>query len=187
MNNVCKIISLVGPKHSGKSSVGKELARLLGADLLDLDSCIEEQSGKSPRVLYKEGAEIFRKAELESLQTILEKSGGNASLIVLAAGGGIIDNPKAAALLREKTLTVYLEVSSETAWNRVAESSRMSGELPPFLQTDNPKKTHRELHERRSHAYKEFSAYTINAENADIETISREIKKHLDIVLVTPY
>ncbi len=186
-NNVCKIISLVGPKHSGKSSVGKELAHLLNADFFDLDICIEERTGKTPRALYREGTEIFRKAELEALQAIVAECNRKASLAVLAAGGGIIDNAEAALLLREQTTAVYLEVSSKTAWERIAENSRISGELPPFLQTENPLKTHRELHERRSRAYKGLSAYTINAENADIETISREIKEMLNIVLIKPY
>ncbi len=175
-NNVCRIISLVGPKHSGKSSVGKELARLLNADFFDLDICIEEQTGKTPRALYREGTEIFRKAELEALQAIVEECRKRTSSIVLAAGGGIIDNAEAAALLKEQTSVVYLEVSSKTAWERIAENSRVSGELPPFLQTDDPLMTHRELHERRSCAYKALSTHTINAENADIETISRKIK-----------
>jgi shikimate kinase len=178
-NNVCKIISLVGPKHSGKSSVGKELALSLSANFLDLDFCIEEQSGKSPRTLYKEGADIFRKAEFDTLLAILESSAKNASLIVLAAGGGIVDNAEAAALLKEKSLVINLEVSAKTAWKRIAETSRVSGELPPFLQTSNPEETHRELHERRSKAYKELAAITVKADSLNIETIVSEIKNIL--------
>lgn len=177
--NVCGIISLAGPKHAGKSSVGKALALLLNADFLDLDSCIEERTGKSPRTLYKEGIDVFRKEEREALQAIIEICTKRKSGIVLAAGGGIIDNDEAAALMKEHTLVINLEVSANTAWNRIAETSRISGELPPFLQTNNPEATHRELHERRSRAYNELAAFTINAEHADVETISREIAEQL--------
>jgi shikimate kinase len=176
INTMHKIISLVGPKHSGKSSVGKELAILLNADFLDLDFCIEEQCGKSPRTLYKEGAEVFRKAEHKTLQVIIETCKNKASNMILATGGGIADNLEAAALLKEKTLIINLEVSAKTAWKRIVETSRVSGELPPFLQTNNPEATHRELHERRSKAYKEIAAHTINADNADIKTIIAEIE-----------
>ncbi|MDR2900862.1 MAG: shikimate kinase [Treponema sp.] len=180
MKNVCKIISLVGPKHSGKSSVGKNIASLLDADFLDLDSCIEDDRGKSPRALYKEGTEVFRSAELKSLQAILDGSEKHESLVVLATGGGIIDNAEAARLLKEKTIIINLEVSAATAWKRITETSRISGELPPFLQTSNPQETHRELHERRSRAYKELSAVTVNADDMNIETIAQEIKSVIE-------
>jgi shikimate kinase len=176
-----KIISLVGPKHSGKTSVGKELALLLDADFIDLDFCIENRTEKSPRILYKEGAEVFRKAEFESLQSVLKDSETHTSDLVLATGGGIIDNTEAVNLLKEKTLMINLEVSSLVAWNRIVETSRISGELPPFLQSDNPEKTHRELHERRSRAYKNLTAFTVNVDNAAPKTIADHIKQFLSI------
>jgi shikimate kinase len=177
--NSYRIISLVGPKHSGKSTVGKKLAHVLNAVFLDLDNCIEDDTGKSPRTLYKEGAEYFRRAELTSLQAILEKFDDDASAIVLATGGGIIDNEEAAALLKEKTFVINLEVSTETAWQRIAETSRISGELPPFLQSGNPQETHRALHERRSSAYKKLAAHNVNANDANIEMIILQIKNIL--------
>jgi shikimate kinase len=171
----------VGPKHSGKSSVGKELAVLLNALFLDLDSCIEERTAKTPRALYKEGTEVFRKAELETLQAILADfpSAKDSSFLVLAAGGGIIDNQEAASLLKEKTFIINLDVSADTAWKRIIATSQISGELPPFLQTDNPEKTHRELHVRRNNAYKELSDITIDADNINCNAIAEHITKIL--------
>jgi shikimate kinase len=175
-NNAPRIISLVGPKHSGKSSVGKELARLFNADFLDLDSSIEEKTGKSPRSLYKEGAEVFRKAEFETLREIFDSCSRTIPTIVLATGGGVVDNIDAVVQLQQNTLIINLEVSAKTAWKRIVETSRHSGELPPFLQTENPEETHRELHERRSAAYKKLAAYSVNAEETNIEMIAQEIK-----------
>ncbi len=177
--NFCGIISLTGPKHSGKTTLGRKLARLLGADFLDLDLFIEERTGKSPRILYREGAEVFRKAELEALQEALERNGQKQAITVLAAGGGIIDNPEAAALLKQKTLVVYLEVSPGKAWQRILKTSQTSGELPPFLQTGDPEKTHRELHQRRSIGYREISSYTVNTETSNIKKIVRQIRDYI--------
>lgn len=61
-------IILLGPKHCGKTSVGKALATLLSCDFIDLDEEITRQTGKTPRELYKEGVEIFQKAEVDSLR-----------------------------------------------------------------------------------------------------------------------
>ncbi|MDR2900108.1 MAG: shikimate kinase [Treponema sp.] len=180
--NLCKIIVLVGPKHSGKSTVGKKFASLLDADFLDLDSCIEEQTGKSPRTLYKEGVDVFRSAELKTLQTIFEGALNDTSMTVLATGGGIIDNAEAAILLKEKSIIINLEVSAATAWKRIIETSKISGELPSFLQTDNPEETHRELHERRSIAYKQFAAATVNADDMNIKTIAKQIQSQLRVM-----
>jgi shikimate kinase len=149
---------LVGPKHSGKTSTGRELARLLGLPFFDLDALIEERAGQSPRNLYRAGPAIFRAAEAEALAWLLGRESGG----VLAAGGGIIDNPAAMALLQDPALsTVYLEVSAETAWQRIA-----GGELPPFLQAETMEKSrekHRLLHEQRSRAYGEFARISVAA------------------------
>ena len=171
-----KNIFLMGPKHAGKTSAGRALAALCSGDFIDLDALIEERSGKSPRTLYTEGPEIFRKAEAGALAVLLalESSGPR----ITAAGGGIIDNPEAAAML-EKTaalLPVYISVSADTAWERIS----AAGELPPFLKTPflktgNPRQTHRELHERRAAAYRQFARLAIEAEGKSPDEIAREI------------
>lgn len=174
-NTIPGIISITGPKHSGKSSAGRELAELLDADFRDLDFSIQEVYGRSPRELYKEGEEIFRRAESAVLRSLLQKRKGRGRLMVIAAGGGIIDNPEAAALLKQNTFVIYLALSSGKAWERIMQSSRLSGELPPFLQTDNPERTQREIHERRARLYREWADYIVNAENDDIKSLGRKI------------
>jgi shikimate kinase len=113
-----RFIVLLGPKHSGKTSAGKALALLLSCSFVDLDDYIARRSGKSPRVLYLEGPEIFRKAEAEALAALFESEvmiphtreiPSSPSVtevfpkVIIASGGGIVDNPEALALL-QKTL-----------------------------------------------------------------------------------
>ncbi|GHV82282.1 hypothetical protein AGMMS49991_08400 [Spirochaetia bacterium] len=82
------VIILIGPKHTGKTSVGRVLAALLGGRFTDLDAYVEVLSGKSPRSLYKEGAEVFRGVEAEALGVLLGGGGDDKAAAVIAAGGG---------------------------------------------------------------------------------------------------
>jgi shikimate kinase len=189
------IIIITGPKHSGKTSAGRAAAAILGTRFIDLDELTEELAGKSPRALYKEGPEVFREAETLALERLLSEAAsgaagpGEGGPVVAAAGGGLIDNPAALELLRRPArgtlrlkpalqvapLAVYLELSAETAWDRINAAAKAQGELPPFLNTENPRETHAALHKRRGRAYREFAAFTIQADNKSPEAIGREI------------
>jgi shikimate kinase len=170
------ILLITGPKHAGKTTAGKKLARLLGGEFADLDAVVERETGKSPRTLFKESPEVFRKAEAAALKTLLEQQEKNLSII--AAGGGFIDNEEATVLLRNSDgiTTIYLDVSAETAWQRILSA----GELPPFLDTANPRQTHLELHERRAAAYRAIADIIINGENKSPLGIAKEIKIYAD-------
>jgi shikimate kinase len=187
-------IVILGPKHSGKTSVGRALAKILGRAFIDLDKLIEEETGKPPRALYQEGAAVFQKAEAASLGRALGEGpslghgaeAGNpaapAQGRVIAAGGGIIDNAEAAVLLRgassaNRAALVYLDVSAKTAWGRIASEA----ELPPFLKTADPEETHRLLHERRAAAYQELAGFVIFAENRTIDEICDRIIESISI------
>jgi shikimate kinase len=169
-----QFIVLLGPKHSGKTSAGKALASLHSCDFIDLDDYIARRNGKSPRALYLEGAEIFRKAEAEALAALLESETADSLNVIIASGGGIADNPEALALLQKNTrvMSVFLDVTAKTAWERISRE----GELPPFLRTENPEETHRSLHERRAAAYRQFASLVINAEGKSPGEIAEEIR-----------
>jgi shikimate kinase len=175
-----KIILLTGPKHAGKTSTGKALAEILDTGFVDLDDLIKEQTGRAPRNLYREGPECFRVMETRALETLL---GGNGPLVA-AAGGGLIDNAAAMALLeapaKTGTLMVYLELSAETAWERIQRSVEKDGELPPFLATANPQETHAALHTRRAAAYRKRAAVIIDADSTSPEERAQEIASRLE-------
>lgn len=170
------ILLLTGPKHAGKTSVGRALARLCNETFIDLDALVEKQTGKSPRTLYKEAPERFREAEAQALKTLIAASPGATAKYIVAAGGGIIDNDEAMALLKgPEVLIMYLEVSPETAWERIWAAKKAGETLPPFLDTPDPQKTHKDLHERRAAAYKNIAHSIIQAEGKDPEHIGMEI------------
>ena len=179
------LIILMGPKHSGKTSAGRELARRMELPFFDLDALIEERTGKSPRELYRiglsgeAGLKLFWREEETALEALLQKYAFTDKhyAAVLAAGGGIIDNPGAMALLKKEPrehCTVFLELSAGTAWQRIVNQ----GELPPFLEAESPeasKEKHRALHKKRNGQYKQFASLSIDAEEKTPARLAEEL------------
>ncbi|MDR0448043.1 MAG: shikimate kinase [Treponema sp.] len=173
----------MGPKHSGKTSTGRELAKLLKYIFFDLDVLIEERTGQSPRDLYNAGPELFRREEEAALASLFNKK-SDCPGIILALGGGIIDNSGAMDLIKkemtvfEKYCTLYLELSAETAWQRITDQV----ELPLFLTAETPaesKEKHRQLHERRAKGYKKIAMYSIQSEGKTAVELASEIAAKL--------
>jgi shikimate kinase len=176
------IILITGPKHSGKTSAGVFLAKLLGAEFVDLDELVERQTGRSPRSLFKESPELFRQAEARALAGFLSPaSRERGAVLVVAAGGGLIDNAGARELLGRPEFSgkgaaiVYLEVTADTAWERILAEAEKTGEWPAFLGAENPREANAAIHERRGAAYREIATLTVNGEGKTAEDIGREI------------
>jgi shikimate kinase len=177
MVDMVSTLFLTGPKHCGKTSAGKALSSLLSerkisCDFLDLDDVIVKRTGKTPRRLYLEDPAIFQKAEAMAIAEVVESPGRRPSLLrVISLGGGSIDNEKAVSTLKRSGGTfIYLSISAEAAWQRIADK-----ELPPFLKTNNPQKTHKELHNKRMVEYLKFADIVVQVEGKSPEEIAEEI------------
>ena len=186
-----KAIILTGPKHSGKTSAGKAFASIYSCDFIDLDELILQRTGKTPRQLYTESVNsdgsLFKQAEAEAASYLMTTLASDSaapsecqkSTCIIAAGGGIIDNPEALTSLKNSgAIIVYLNISVGKAWSRIAYSAdgkKQERELPPFLQTDNPQETHRNIHERRAAAYLQIADIIIETEDKTPEEIARMI------------
>jgi len=182
-----RIIIITGPKHSGKTVCARALAKVSGGAAADLDELVTKETGKPPRELFKEGPEVFRKAEASALASLANTAKSEKNLIVIAAGGGLIDNREALALLSQhrEIITVYLEVSPETAWQRILSTADADGELPPFLKTENPRETQFALHTRRAEAYRSLAQFTVSADNKSPEEIADEIARHFELQVIS--
>ncbi|MEZ5975267.1 MAG: shikimate kinase [Planctomycetota bacterium] len=109
-------VALVGLRGAGKSSVGRELARLLECPFVELDRRIEERSGLSIAEIFDlSGVETWRRLEREELERVL--AGGQRQ--VLATGGSIVTAPATFARLRDACRTVWLKASPEAHLARV--------------------------------------------------------------------
>ena len=106
---------LIGPMGSGKSAVGRQLARLLGLPFYDSDAEIERRTGVDiPFIFEKEGEAGFRQREHETLEilTVMRQ-------IVLATGGGAVLLPENRRMLAERGRVVYLKTSIAQQVERV--------------------------------------------------------------------
>src|SRR4030043_2297021 len=112
-------IVLVGFMGSGKSSVGRALARRFGAPFVDVDERIESAAGSPIRDLFaREGEPAFREREKAVLLEVLSVKGCG-----IATGGGAFADEENRDLLRSYAPVVYLEAAVETLLERLGRGS----------------------------------------------------------------
>ena len=112
------MITLTGFMGSGKTTVGKVLADFLGCPFMDLDDLVVKKAGKSiPDIFAQDGEPAFRELEAQILRKTVAKYA--ESTAVLALGGGAVLAPASAALLREKTVCIYLRATLDTLLARL--------------------------------------------------------------------
>ena len=163
------IISLTGFMGCGKSSVGRELSRLLCGPFMDLDSVIEEREGRSiPEIFATEGEAAFRRMEAEALRKCIY--GQASDKLVVALGGGTVMTEECAKIVHEKTVCIYLQASVETLMDHLA------GEVDnrPML-AGNLRTRIEELMSIRSATYEKTAHIMIDTDGKTIEEIAREI------------
>ena len=125
---------------AGKSTVGARVAEATARPFVDLDRLIERQHGPIPE-LFERGEREFRQLEEGMLAEVL--AGPDS---VIALGGGAVLSPLSRERLRTRAFTVFLDVSAETAWERVRGSDR------PLAQEEA---SFRALYESRQRLYAE--------------------------------
>jgi shikimate kinase len=145
-------VVLVGPPGSGKTTVGRVLARRMGLPFTDIDALIVERAGKSIADMFTEdGEDVFRVLERTVVAEALASTDG-----VLALGGGSV----LAAVTRERLRghrVVHLTVGLADGIRRTG----MSG-ARPLLAGVNPRATFKALLDARAPLYREVAAYEID-------------------------
>jgi shikimate kinase len=113
-------VVLVGFMGSGKTSVGRLLARRLGYRFEDMDRRIERRAGRTIAAIFREdGEEAFREMEREEARALARARG-----CVVAAGGGAFSRPETRALLQEGALTVWLRCGLDRVLPRLRTGAR---------------------------------------------------------------
>jgi XRE family transcriptional regulator, aerobic/anaerobic benzoate catabolism transcriptional regulator len=111
-----RVISLLGLRGAGKSSIGAELARQLGLPFVELDQLIAREAGMALSTIFEmHGEAYFERLEEQTLRRFLD-AGSSA---VLATGGSLVTHAVSYRLLRDRTFTVWLKAKPQEHWDRV--------------------------------------------------------------------
>lgn len=111
-------IYLLGFMSSGKSKIGRKLAKRLNRKFLDLDAVIRQMSGKSiPQIFEQDGEDFFRHLESKALKEIQPNEG-----LVIALGGGTVCNEDNLAHVKRSGISVYLKIHAEILIGRLRQN-----------------------------------------------------------------
>lgn len=171
-------LSLVGMPGSGKSTVGRQLARHLGWRFIDTDHEIERRIGGSIRTYFEQhGEPAFRDLE-QSVVADLSLSGA----CVLATGGGTVLREANRDTLRANTQVVYLRSVPEELFRRLRHDTQR-----PLLQVRDPLKRLRDLFAERDPLYRATAHFIIETGRPTVATLVNMILMQLELAgLVDP-
>jgi shikimate kinase len=163
-----KNIILIGFMGCGKSTVGRELKRLLGYKLIDTDVEIENRAKKKIIDIFAEnGEEDFRDRETAYLHELIEKKKTER---IISTGGGIILREENRELIQKLGYVIWLRIDAKTSYERTKRSRSR-----PILRTENPQQVIEKLILQRTPFYKECANLTIDVNELDRSEIAMGI------------
>jgi shikimate kinase len=163
-------IFLIGPMGSGKSAVGRHLARLFHLTFYDSDADIEAKTGVDISFIFeKEGEAGFRSREKESIERLTRLES-----IVLATGGGAVIEADNRRVLAERGIVVYLETSIDQQLERTRHARHR-----PLLNDTDPEEKLKELMLRRAALYAEIANIKVSTNGRRVQLVAEEIHQEL--------
>jgi len=156
---------------SGKTTVGKQLAKRMRMDFVDSDHMVEDRCGVSISTIFDiEGEDGFRKRETKMLEELCERSG-----IVLATGGGAITVEENRILLRKSGFVVYLKTSIETQLSRTQKNQNR-----PLLENVDAEKKLEELMKERGVLYEQEADLVVTSGERIVSKVVDEIMQAIE-------
>ena len=141
-------IILTGFMGTGKSTIGRLLAKKIGYQFIDTDTLIEQQTGKTITELFAtQGENTFRQLETELVKELAKKSGQ-----VIATGGGLVLNPDNVKKLNRTGQIFCLTATA----NEILQRVKQQGNTRPLLQEKDPLQKITTLLQQRDPVYRQF-------------------------------
>lgn len=153
---------------SGKTTIGKHTAELLGLSFVDCDSELESRTGVSVNLIFDiEGEEGFRERETRLLKEVSKRR-----QCLIATGGGSILREKNRRIMRRSGIVVYLETSVPQQLRRLRMDKKR-----PLLQTRDREKKLNALAEERNPLYLELADIVFPTRNRSIPLSAERLSK----------
>jgi len=163
-------IYLVGLMGSGKTTIGRSLAKRLELDFVDSDREIELRTGVSiPTVFEIEGEEGFRKREAQVIADLSQ-----LSRRVVATGGGVVLRPENRTNLRASGFVIYLNVPPLTLWERTRNDRNR-----PLLKVSDPLQRLKDLYTQRDSLYREVANLVVDGSRINAQGILQLLMKEI--------
>ena len=159
-------IFLIGPMGSGKTSIGKQLAKLLKLEFFDCDHELENQTGASINLIFDvEGEAGFRQRETRMLDHLTSKSG-----ILLSTGGGAVCFQENRQFLQSRGFVVYLKTSVANQIKRLSHDKSR-----PLLQAKDRLQRLNDLAQARNPLYENIADLVYTTRNQGLHITANEL------------
>ena len=163
-------IVLIGMRGSGKTTIGKLLARRLGKQYIEMDELIVQRLGLSiPEIVDTYGWQKFRDAEAEITFEV-----GGLDNVVNATGGGVVTREENIRELKKKGKLVWLKANTDTLLKRIG-----NGQSRPSLTGKSPREDMEAVMAERSPIYQRAADFIVDTEGKRPEEIVDAIVKLL--------
>ncbi len=159
-------IFLVGMMGAGKTTIGRQLAAVLGREFVDLDQVIEARCGVRVATIFDiEGEAGFRRRETLLLDEFSQCAG-----VVVATGGGAVLAEENRRMLRERGCVVYLRAGIDELYRRVVRDRHR-----PLLRTPDPRQRIIDLLAQREPLYESVADVTLDTADQPIQQLVRRL------------
>ncbi len=168
--NLRRAIFLTGYRAVGKSTVGKRLARKLGAHWHDTDALVESRERKTIEEIFEKGGETaFRRMELSAIKSLVDSFTENENSIV-SLGGGAILSQEVRELIAEKGRCVWLAAPPELIIKRIKAAQKTGQARPPLTDLDLEQEVTQVL-AKRTPVYADFADYKVDVQGLTVDEV----------------
>ncbi len=166
------MIVLVGLPGSGKTTIGRQLARRLHLPFVDSDHVIEQRLGCSIREFFdREGEQVFRDLEQAVIDELTLQGAS-----VLSTGGGAVLRPLNRERLKSRGKVFYLRSTPDEVFRRIKHDRSR-----PLLQVADPMQKLRDLFAQRDPLYREVAHFVIETGRPSVSTLVNMIMMQLEL------
>ncbi len=162
---------LVGMMGSGKTTIGRALAKHLGKAFVDSDEEIQKRTGVTiPHIFDVEGEAGFRQRETAAIGDLV---GGDN--LVLATGGGAVLLPQNRELLQQNGIVIYLKASVHDLWLRTRNDRNR-----PLLQTGDARAKLTELFQQRDPLYRQVADIVVLSGKQSVHALMLQVVTEIE-------